>query len=275
MSDAKDSVRRTVLVAHNTLREAMRQKLYGALLLLAFLLVAGVQYLRDFSFGAPELKFIADAGFGAIGLFGAVIAVNVTVQLFFSELEHGTVRTLLARPMRRGEFMGGKLVGSAVLTACYCAILTGLLGLVLWARETTLMRENPEAFSDVRLVSYAAVAATGLLLWLKLLVLGALTLLVASYAQSATFAAVCGYLLMVICHLRFLADAAVARGSTPAMRVAARLAGWAFPDFQVFDAAILTGRVAWAHIGGVTLYALGYVAAAGALASLSFRRREL
>ena len=50
---------RVGLIAAVTLREAARQKLVGLLGLIAMGLVVGVHALRDFNFGASELKFIA------------------------------------------------------------------------------------------------------------------------------------------------------------------------------------------------------------------------
>ncbi len=40
--------------------------------------------LREFNFGAAELKFIADFGLGAIGLAGTVLAALATAQLYFA-----------------------------------------------------------------------------------------------------------------------------------------------------------------------------------------------
>lgn len=77
---------RVLLIAQNTLREAARQKLFHVLVLLAFGLVLGARWLRDFNFGAPELKFIADCGFGAMTFFGSALTIAATAQLFFSEL---------------------------------------------------------------------------------------------------------------------------------------------------------------------------------------------
>ena len=93
------------LIAGNTVLEASRQKLFNFLLLLALALVAGVQGFRDFNFGAPELKFLADFGFGAMAFFGSALTIVATAQLFFSEIEQRTALTLLAKPVWRAEFI--------------------------------------------------------------------------------------------------------------------------------------------------------------------------
>lgn len=271
------SFRRLWFIACNTLREAVRQKVFTFLLLLALVVMLGVHSFRDLHFGSPELKFIADLGLGVMAGFGAVLAVVATTQLFFSEIERRTVQTLLAKPVWRAEFVLGKFVGAAVLIGVFCGLLTVLLAGVLWARESALMQEWPEAFAGGRLIKYGHLAVVGLLQGSKLLVLAALTLLVASYAQTQLFTMVTGFLVFVMGHLQHLAQAAGERAGASAMAV---ISGWvarALPNFQLFNLGEIlggNGSLAWSHVLRVMLYGLGYAAAACALAVFCFRRRE-
>src|SRR5881394_823849 len=123
------SARRTFLIARNTLQEASRQKLLNFLVFLALGLVVGARWLRDFNFGAPELRFLADCGLGAMALFGAALAITATAQLFFGELEQRTILTLLARPVRRGEWMLGKFFAIAAIVGVFCFAVGGVLAL--------------------------------------------------------------------------------------------------------------------------------------------------
>ncbi len=235
-------------------------------------LVLGSQYFRHFHFGSPELKFIADLGFGAMALFGAVLAVVATTQLFFSEIEHRTILTLLAKPVRRAEFVLGKLLGVAVVIGVFCSVLTVVLAAVLWTRETSLARDLPGGLAGGPVVNYAHVAVAGFLQWLKLVVLASLTLLVASYAQTQLFTMAMGFLVCVVGHLQYLAQEAAARGAGPVSRVLAGLVAVVLPNFQLFSDA---GTLAWTQVAGVTVYAFAHVAAAGALAVFCFCRREI
>ena len=45
------------------------------------------------------------------------------------------------------EFVLGKFLGTAMVAAVFCALLTVLLAAVLWWREGELMREYPENFA--------------------------------------------------------------------------------------------------------------------------------
>jgi ABC-type transport system involved in multi-copper enzyme maturation permease subunit len=269
---------RTALIAGNTLLEAARQKLFNFLLLLALALVASAQGFRDFNFGAPELKFLADFGFGAMAFFGSALTVAATAQLFFAEIESRTVLTLLAKPVSRAEFVVGKFLGVAVVAAVFCALLTALLAGVLWSRETSLMREVPDAFAGGRVLHLGDLVAAGFIQWLKLAVLAALTLLVASFAQSQLYTVISGFFVLVICHLQYLAQETYARSDSILAHLVGGTIGVLFPNFQLFNLAENVGAgavVPWDGIARLTLYTLAYAGAGCALAVFSFRQREI
>jgi ABC-type transport system involved in multi-copper enzyme maturation permease subunit len=272
------SLTRIRLIAGNTLLEAARQKLFSFLVLLAVALVASAQWFRDFNFGAPELKFVADFGFGSMAFFGAALTIAATAQLFFSELENRTVLTLLAKPVGRADFVLGKFLGVVVVAGIFCALLTALLTGVLWSRETTLMRELPDAFAGGRVLHLGSIAAAGLVQWSKLVVLAAFTLLIASFAQSQLYTVIAGFFVLVICHLQYLAQESYARSGSVLGQVVGGMIGWLFPNFQLFnltDEVGAGGVLEWSRVARVELYALGYVVAACALAVYSFRKREI
>ncbi|MDR1789480.1 MAG: ABC transporter permease [Opitutaceae bacterium] len=269
---------RLLAIARNTLTEALRQKLFALLLLLALALAASSQFFRDFNFGSSELKFIADFGFGAIVFFGSALTITATAQLFFSEIENRTALTLLSKPIRRTEFILGKFLGVAAITALFTALTTLLLAALLWHRENALMAAQPEAFAAGRLVSYGAVFAAGLLQWLKFTLLAALTLLIASYSNTNLYTVVVSFFVLLICHLQYLARDADAHIANPVARFLTRLLGHVFPNFQLYN---ITDQIArdTALPGGLVLTAaltaLFYNAVILALAALAFRRREI
>jgi ABC-type transport system involved in multi-copper enzyme maturation permease subunit len=278
MSVVPFSPLRVGLIARNTLLEAVRQKLFNFLVVLAFAMVAGVQGLRDFNFGAPELKFLTDFGFGAMAFFGSALTIVATAQLFFSEIEQRTALTLLAKPVWRAELLLGKWLGVCAVVAIFCALLTVVLAGLLWLREGALMREFPDSFQQGRLTDFGAVAAAAWLQWVKFTVLAAFTLLVASFAQTQLYTVAAGFFVLVICHLQYLAYETYAREGASAMRAIAGAIGLMFPNFQLFDLADQLGGglpVAWTGVAWTTLYGAVYAAVASGLAIFSFRKREI
>jgi len=276
VSAISSSLSRVGTIAGNTFLEAVRQRFFIALLVLAAGLLVSTEFLREFNFGASEVRFIADIGFGALVLFGSVLTITVTAQLFFAEIESRTALTLLAKPVRRGEFIVGKFLGVWLVVLIFCVIVTLLVCAVLATREAEILAADPDA-GDA-LVSYGAVIAAAAVQWVKFGVLGAITLLLGSYSNTNLFSVATALLVLVICHLQYLARDVWERGGSAVAQVGAGLLGLLFPNFQLFNLADLVTAgepFGAALIVRVTLYGLAYIAVFLALASFSFRRREI
>lgn len=278
MSAIDFSPARVVAIAGNTLREAVRQRVFIFLVLIALALIAGSRSLGEFNFGSSELKFIADFGLGAITFFGSILAIVTAAQLFFSEIENRTALTLLAKPVLRAEFVLGKFLGVLAVLTAFVAVLTVSLAGVLWWREGQLRALDPDAFARGGIVSYAGLFAHAGLQWLKFGVLAALTMLIATFSNTNLFTVVVAFLALLICHLQYLAHDAWQRlGAGPA-RVAAIAVSWLFPNFQVFNlgeqitaGAALSAAAWWTIASYGALYLAAYLLGA----VLCFRTREI
>lgn len=278
MAKVRFSPARIGVIAELTLLEAVRQRLFGVLLVLAAGMIAGAQLLREFNFGSSELKFITDFGFGAVTLFGTILSVVTAAQLFFAEIENRTALTLLAKPVYRAEFVLGKFLGVAAVLGLFAAVTTGVLVGVLWSRESALMSAVPEAFADGRLVQYGSVVAFGALQWLKFAVIAAMTLVVAGFANTNLYSVVISFLVVLICHLQYLAHESWNHLGSFAARAGARLLAAVFPNFQMFNVGdrIAAGQpIEGAVLSGSAAYGVLYLAVFLGLAIYVFRRREI
>lgn len=250
------ALRRLRLLAGHTLGEALRLRLALLLAAMAVLLVMGSLWLRVFNFGAAELKFIGDLGLGAVGLAGTLLAALATSQLFFSDIAGGAAACVLTRPVRRWEYVAGKLGGVAALLALFTAALGALLaGLLLW-------RGSQLGAVPVALPVLLGACA---LQWMKFTLVAAMTLFISSYAGSALFASCAGLLGAVIGHLRPFA----AGGALDWLRV--------WPNLALFDAEALLASgqpLAGSQLLGLTGYWAVGVLSFGVLASYAFKQRE-
>ena len=272
------SFNRLGLIAGNTFLEAVRQKLFNFLLLLAIGLVASARFFREFNFGSSELKFIADFGFGALVFFGSALTIATTAQLFFSEIENRTALTLLAKPIWRSEFVFGKFFGVFAVVGVFCALTVGLMMAILWHREGQLMALDPEAFTNGRVIVYGDLLIVGVLQWIKFGVLAAIVLLVASFSNTNLFTVVTGFFILVICHLQYLAHDAWNKVDNALAAFAVRALGLVFPNFQLFNLSDSIGQGAGID-GSLALrvagYGVIYIGVIGGLAVYSFRNREI
>lgn len=273
------SVHRVAVLAGHAFLEAVRQRVFQFTLVFAAVLVLSSLALRELDFGGAEWKFIADFGHGALVVFGSVLTIVTTVQLLGGELENRTVLPVLARPVRRSEFICGKFLGAWAVSLVFCATVTGLLLLALWWRDCStppppavgpLLRDATEP--------YLAVLANGALQAVKFGLLTAMVLLVGSYARTSLFAQAVGFLVLVVCHLQYLARESWSDGHGWIERVGGGAIGLLFPNFQLFGIEIAAGDT-WSAVAGraaaVGAYGAIYTAAFLGLAVWSFRRREI
>jgi hypothetical protein len=260
-SDAKIGVAasgsRIGLVARQTLAEALRLQLTVLLAVVGAGLVLLAFWLRDFNFGAAELKFIADLGLGVMTLSGMLLAALGMAHLFFRDLDGGVAGCVLTRRLRRGEYLTGKLAGVAALLALFTAGLAAVLAAVLAVRKAQL------GATFIPISTFLQACA---LVWLKMTLVAAMTLFVCSYARSALFASSAGLMLAVVAHLR---PFTAAEGWLAWLRL--------WPNLGLFDPEPL---LAGAAMGFPQLLALaGYWAVFmilfGWLSSYVFHRREL
>lgn len=276
----KEAFRRTLWISRVTFLEAVRQRFFAFLLVLSAAMVLSSVSLRVFDFGHGELKFIADFGFGGMFFFGSVLAVVMTAQLFFSEIDNKTALTLLAKPLSRAEFLLGKFFGAWAVLGVFVVVLAGLQGAVLWAREQELIAVAEQAGKVPATFSLVGLAQLVLLQWLRLGVIIAIVLAISALARTFLFTVVVGSLAVVAGQLQWIAQDAFLRPTDSAayaafLWVSTRL----IPNLQQFnlaDALVLGSSVVQeGALIAVSLSGLAYLVAYLTLGSLIFRRREI
>jgi ABC-type transport system involved in multi-copper enzyme maturation permease subunit len=137
-------------IAAHALRESLRRRVFVVVLVLS------VVFLGLYTWGAAELfddvEAFGDNEFGveadtlagatilglamfAILFLGSVLATFLTLGAVRGDAERGLLQPLLVRPVGRFEYLLGRLLGAAAVSAAYvvvlfgaCVVVTGLLG---------------------------------------------------------------------------------------------------------------------------------------------------
>lgn len=267
-------------IARNTFVEASRQKFFSFLLLLGVGLIALSLAMTNFDFGDSELKFIADFGFGGVFLFGSVLAVVMSVQLFFSEIENRTALTLLAKPVRRSEFLLGKFFGVWALLGVFVAVMCAALFAVLSLRAGTVAeiaaaRGLPTPFFDA-----GGLALFAILQWLRLGVVAAMSVAVSSFAQTQLYAVVVSFCGVLLGQLQYIfGDFASDEKTTAAARISAACLSRAIPNLQLFnlgqELVLVPGGVPAETFFAAALCGVFWIAIFTAIGAAFFRFREI
>lgn len=112
------------VLALNTYKEVIRDRILYGLILFAILLIGVSLALGQLSF-AEQARISANFGLSAIHLTAVALAIFVGSTLVYKEIDKKTIMTILVRPISRLQFIMGKGLGLSLL------ILTIMGGLAL------------------------------------------------------------------------------------------------------------------------------------------------
>jgi len=116
-----------LLIAHNTFREATRDRVVAGVVVAGLALLALTQAASPLALGEGG-RLTVDLGLSGISILGLLVILLAGTSLVAKEVERRTIYNLLARPITRPAYLVGKWAG---LSAALWAV-AGVLGLALW-----------------------------------------------------------------------------------------------------------------------------------------------
>ncbi|MGA2960768.1 MAG: ABC transporter permease subunit [Candidatus Korobacteraceae bacterium] len=252
------------VIAFNTFREAVRDRVLYNLVVFAILMVGGSLLMGRISIRIERLVLV-NLGLTAIALFGIVIAIFLGIGLVSKEIERRTLYTVLAaRPVQRWEFIVGKqlgLIATLIVNAGFMSV--GFFAALLYLQHRF---ESADRFLLVAL--YFIV--------LQFIVITSLALMFSTFS-SPLLSTIFTFSLFVIgtfaTDLRGFGE--LAGGST---RILTTGLAYVLPNFAIFNVVsevahsiAVPGRLILFN----SLYALLYATAVTSVAVLVFDRRNL
>jgi ABC-type transport system involved in multi-copper enzyme maturation permease subunit len=256
----KRSLVRVGVLAENTFREAVRNKLLYNLLLFAILMIVSSIVLADLHLGY-RVRIFRDVGLAAIALFGALIAIFVGINLVYREIAQRTVFIMLAKPVRRWEFLVGKYAGLLAVLLFEIVVMASSFLLVLYVQESPVTKELLYAIS---------------LIFVELALLTAIALFFSSFT-TPYLAGMFTVALWVIGHLLADIRAFGDRSEVGFIQGLTEFLYWSLPNLDRLD---LKAEAAGEHtikavrVGLAALYGALYSVGLLAVSALLFRRRD-
>src|ERR1700736_5122888 len=127
---------RVGVVAWNTFREAVRDRVLYNLVFFALLMMAAAILVGQISIGIEQIVIVS-LGLSAVSVIGLLMAVFIGVGLVSKEMDKRTLYALLAKPVRRWEFLLGKFSGLLLtLTVNTIAMAAGLFLALLYVKHS-------------------------------------------------------------------------------------------------------------------------------------------
>ena len=305
------SLFRILIIGRNTLLESVRQRVLSVLLIFAVVLVGASVWFSGIAtpgldqaglFDA-QIKFVKDAGCGCIEIFGLAIALLSTAQLIPQELHNRTIYTILAKPVRRSEFLLGKFLGVVLLLVLCVALMTLAFAAMLYVQEwigLSYVKEQYATTPDWRSNAYVVglynhdaglviqqihdpqLVEAILLIFAKLVMVSAIALLVSSFATSSIFTIVTTFMIYLVGYMESTARevwlAASGGHSSWIGGVLAASITMVIPDLNAYTIVdeILSGKtVPWSHTLDLVGYAGAYIVVLLSVSVVIFEYREI
>ncbi len=248
------------VIAFNTFRESLRDKILYNLLFFALLLIGGSVLLADLSI-MEHHKVVTDMGLAAINLIGVIIAIFVGIGLVSKEIERRTVYTIMARPISRTQFILGKYFGLGLTLLINIGVMLAMYLVIL------LMTGAPIHLSLLQAVQ---------LIFVELLLVTAVALLFSTFSSS-TLSAIMTLGVYMVGHLTADLKGLGEKSTDEAVRFVMTALYYICPNLELLNIKGQAARgiaVAPSYELLVSAYGLLYATALLAVACVIFQRRD-
>lgn len=251
------------LVARNTFRESVRDRVLYNLVVFALLMIGSSLLIGELAIGQLA-KVITDIGLSAMRFFGMLIAVFIGIQLVYKEIERKTIYSLLSKPLARRNLVLGKFFGLGLTLAVNSTVmLVGVIASILLVHA---------GYAE----QIVAVVPAAYLIFLELLVTTAVALTFSTISSPIVSA-----MMTVLIYIAGNASSnlQVLAAGTDVAPLRWLLIGlyYVLPNLSNFSAistAAYGTSVSGARLAAATLYAGVYCAFLLAIAVLVFERRN-
>lgn len=250
----------TVVLALNTFREAVRDRILTASVVFGGLFVCGAVLVAPLTLGEQE-RVVRDLGLAAITFFTVLLIVVLGTGMVYREIEQRTIHTILTHPVSRPAFILGKFLGLyatvllsvVLLSAVYLPVVAMFGGGIQGSLLLTLALAALEALVVTSVAIFFSTVASPMLSAVFTL----LVFLAGHFAHD----------------MQHLAEAAQNEG----LRVVTNIVYAVLPSLHYFDArnnilsgvAVSAGRLLWC-----LEYSVLYSAAVLVMTIVAFSRRD-
>jgi Cu-processing system permease protein len=249
-----------LVIALNTFRETLRDKILYNLLVFAMFLIGASVVLGHLTI-AEKAKIVTDVGLAAINIVGVIIAIFVGIGLVSKEIERRTVYTIMARPISRTQFILGKYCGLVLTLLVNVGIMLAVFLATLWSTDAPI---------------YGALFQAVGLMFIELLLLTALAMFFSTFSSS-TLSAIMSLGLYVIGHLTADLRGVAEKSHSDVVKVVMNGLYYMCPNLEALNIkgqAAMGNAVSWSYQGVASAYGLMYAAVLLTAACIIFQRRD-
>jgi len=116
-------IERVTSIALHTLKESIRERVLYNLVVFALLMFGAAILVGSISVGIEQI-IIVNLGLSSISVFGLMMAIFIGITLVWKEIDKRTIFSILAKPVRRWEFILGKYAGLMLTLLVNTGVMT-------------------------------------------------------------------------------------------------------------------------------------------------------
>jgi ABC-type transport system involved in multi-copper enzyme maturation permease subunit len=256
------TLRNIGIIGRITMQEGARKQVFHVLMLFAVFLIFGSTILAKFD-QHVQMKMMTDLCVVSVFFISAIIAITIAVTGVPGEMEQKTIYPIVAKPVRRWEFILGKYAGAMGTVAIGMAVMGTTFAMLEWAY---LGFVSPAVFYVFPF------------LFLETAILGAAAMWLSTFTSWPLAWFLC-VIFTLLGNVKFSLYASLMRDNHIALNAYTITAIYhLLPNLQSFDFkdALVHGLyVPNSYLLQTAAYGICYAAALLTLASVSFARREL
>lgn len=258
-------------IAKITVAEARRRRVLQAVVVLVVVILFSMTF---FSYLSPQeqARMLISGGLAAITVFGILLSIFVGAFLIPQDIEGRTVYAILAKPVRRFEFVLGKYVGALMILGAVVGVMTVVLVGVLMIQDR-LVSDLPDSAFDPNL---SGVVFASVMSYFALAVLTALIMLISTVA-STTMTVICAFIIWAVGSIQSQVYD-LAQNASGAARVMLFMLYNIVPKLENFDFRHqVSNMMPVSLVSGweAVLHGAGYTAVVLILASIFFNDRQV
>lgn len=246
------------VIAINTFREGIRNRIMYNLVFFALVMMAFSYFVGEVSIG-EELKVIQDMGLASISIFGIMIAIFVGIGLVYKEVDKRTIYTIISKPIHRYQFLLGKFFGLALMLLVQILVMTVFMYFILYL---TVGIFNPQLLKAV------------LFIYLELLVITSIALFFSSFASPFLSAVFCIGFFLIGHSTQELFDVGKKSGSAAFAFITKIIRYYNLDHFDIKGKVVHGVDIGWGWIGEAVLYAIFLAVFFLAIATLTFEKKD-
>lgn len=249
-----------VALALNGFREARRNRVTLLVAIFALAMLLSTSLVLEVTVGTFD-RVITDVGLGAMSLMLVLLTIFLSSGLISREIERRTIFLMVSKPLSRGAFLVGRLMGN-MLTVTVLQLLMAALFFAMMG-----FYGSP--------ISSAHLAAVGML-WFELWVLSAVGFLMSSFSSQmvSAFVTVSTYFAG---HLSSDIYKLAGKSKSEALESLGKAVYYLLPDLSRFNYrphATYYATIVPGELMSAALYGMAYTGVLVALAVILFNRRD-